>query len=375
MYKPMVRPLLMLFCILFLVSAACSAPIRPSETPPAQPDQTQAVFTVEAMLTQISRLTATPGTITQPVPGQGSTPVAQATSATPQPQTSPTPLCDQAAFLRDVTIPDGTEFPSGTQFKKTWRLQNKGTCTWTPEYAVIFDSGDAMGGPTAAPIGVSVPPGGSVDVSVNLTAPGQPGTFRGLWKLRNAAGVTFGVGPAKSAFYVEIKVTTPATGVSGYDFAANVCAAEWKGGDKTIACLGREGDEDGFVLTVKRPILENGYVDDETALLTFPPRVNDGVIRGIYPSYTIQSGDVFRAIIGCEHNAKNCNVRFQLDFQIDNGPVQTIGSWNETYDESFTTVSQDLSNLVGKTVHFILTVYANGSPDQDRALWLLPRVE
>jgi hypothetical protein len=37
----------------------------------------------------------------------------------------------------------------------------------------------------------------------------------------------------------------------------------------------------------------------------------------------VSSGDHFKSVIGCEHNAKNCNVRFQLDYQIDNGSIQT----------------------------------------------------
>jgi hypothetical protein len=128
------------------------------------------------------------------------------------------------------------------------------------------------------------------------------------------------------------------------------------------------------VLYKNRPILESGYVDDEPALLTHPPRANDSVIRGKFPVYTVRGGDRFVTLIGCEHNAKNCSVRFQLDYQIDNGAIQSLEGWNETYDEHFTQIDYDLNALVGKNVRFILTVLSNGSPDNDRALWLLPRI-
>ena len=53
------------------------------------------------------------------------------------------------AFVKDVTIPDGTQLSAGEVFTKTWRLQNRGTCTWTPDYMLVYTSGDQMGSTTA----------------------------------------------------------------------------------------------------------------------------------------------------------------------------------------------------------------------------------
>jgi hypothetical protein len=85
-------------------------------------------------------------------------------------------------------------------FTKTWRLKNTGTCSWTPAYAVVFFSGEAMSGPAVQALTANVNPGQTVDLSVNLKAPATEGTYTGYWKLRNAAGVTF------TQFYVAIKV-------------------------------------------------------------------------------------------------------------------------------------------------------------------------
>src|SRR5512145_1793119 len=52
---------------------------------------------------------------------------------------------DRAQFIADVTVPDGTRFDPGATFKKTWRLKNIGTCTWTTSYSLVFDSGEKMG--------------------------------------------------------------------------------------------------------------------------------------------------------------------------------------------------------------------------------------
>ena len=53
---------------------------------------------------------------------------------------------------------------------------------------------------------IDVPPGASIDVSVELRAPQEPGTYRGYWGLKNTNGLEFGVGPSAQPFYVEIKV-------------------------------------------------------------------------------------------------------------------------------------------------------------------------
>lgn len=379
------RRIFVIFCVLLIVTAACSMPLISRATPTmAVTEAVQA--TMDALMTQASGgvITATPGagatSTTAPSPTSqvatllpSSTPMPTATQVF-LPTSTNTPVCDQAAFISDVSVPDGSVIPAGTTFIKTWRLKNIGSCTWTPEYAVVFDTGDAMGGPSSQKLGVSVPPGQLVDIPVSLKAPGQPGHFRGYWKLRNAAGTLFGLGPEGDRFFVDIKVVSSPAAGTGYDFSANVCLAQWTGNGKSLPCIGKDGSADGFVLYQSRPVLESGYVDDEPGLLTNPPLVTDGVIRGKYPAYTVKTNDHFLSIVNCENNAKKCNVRFQLDYQIDNGAIQTLGSWNEAYEGQFTVVDVNLSSLAGKNVNFILTVFASGASDQDRALWLLPRI-
>lgn len=115
--------------------------------------------------------------------------------------------CDNAVFVNDVTIPDGTVMSPGQTFIKTWLMQNTGTCTWDTTYNMAFVSGDAMSG-VKTPLTLSVPPGQQVKVSVNLTAPTTIGDAKGYWRLMNAGGVFFGDSP-----WVLIKVAaaTPTT--------------------------------------------------------------------------------------------------------------------------------------------------------------------
>lgn len=114
--------------------------------------------------------------------------------------------CNNSAFVVDVSYADNTVVTPGQAVKKTWKLQNTGSCPWTPTYKVTFVSGNAMGGVTT-PIGITVGAGSSGDVTVDMTAPNTAGEVKGTWILTNDSGQNFG-----STFYILIKVGTAATG-------------------------------------------------------------------------------------------------------------------------------------------------------------------
>jgi hypothetical protein len=110
-------------------------------------------------------------------------------------------------FVQDLTVPDDTVFPPGAEFEAAWRLRNNGTCPWTTDYGVTFISGDAMGITTTVPLETPVAPGETADISVTLTAPTTPGSYRSNWQISDAAGTAFGMnGQASEAFWVQIIV-------------------------------------------------------------------------------------------------------------------------------------------------------------------------
>lgn len=173
---------------------------------PSQPNSDNAAATVQAVVTQTmyamtqNAPTSIPVTAT-PIPAT-STPVRPTNTAVP----TAVSYCDWVAFIKDVTIPDGTELAAGEVFTKTWRLQNRGTCTWTPDYLLVYTSGVQMGSTTAVRLPGYVAPGQTVDVSVTLTAPASAGYHISYWMLRNPSGALFGAGnKANEAFYVEVK--------------------------------------------------------------------------------------------------------------------------------------------------------------------------
>lgn len=352
------------------------------ETQIAQLNTIEAEMTREAGLpTATATFTPLPPTETR-VPPTATAVVPSLTpipSLTPMPSFTPIPSavpipCDQAAFVSDITIPDGTEIAPGAVFTKIWRIRNNGTCTWTTKYLFAFFGGDQMEGASPQALSANVAPGEVIDLAVTFKAPSSEGTYRSRWKLQNTSYSWFGIGANNATIYTEIKVKQGAV-ANGVDFAAQMCAAVWTSGAGTLACPGSDGDAKGFVLRLSNPVLESGTADNEPALLTVPQAVSDGVIRGKFPGYTVKDGDMFKAVIGCAYKAEQCDVKFQLDYQIGSDSIQTLATWSEKYDGSFNSISVDLSSLAGKQVNFILTVFANGVMQQDRAQWLAPRIQ
>jgi len=179
---------------------------------------TAAAQTLQAKLTELPLsdqvATATISALpTDPPPTAVDTPAGLDPTATLAPAltataTEPPKICDAAQFLGDGSIPDGTILKPGEPFTKTWRLKNIGVCAWDSSYSLIFDVGDQMGGPMSIPLSAAVAPGQEVDLSVNLQAPAETGSYRSYWRLRNPDGLMLTVqnGYKGKSFYVDIQV-------------------------------------------------------------------------------------------------------------------------------------------------------------------------
>jgi hypothetical protein len=114
---------------------------------------------------------------------------------------------DRAQFISDVTVPDGTDYGPGATFVKTWQVKNVGTTTWTTQYVIEFVIGANLAATNTVNLPNDVPPGATVDISVNMTAPATPGNYTSLWQFKSPAGNKFGVGPNfNEAIYVQIDV-------------------------------------------------------------------------------------------------------------------------------------------------------------------------
>jgi hypothetical protein len=153
------------------------------------------------------------------------------------------PDCNRAAFVVDVTAPDGWETAPGSAFTKTWRLKNTGACAWESGYAVVFDHGDRMGAPDSQALMAPVAPGATGDVSVKLEAPAAEGSYQAFFKLRAPDGSTFGIGKdADTAFWVKITVKAgaePASALPAVRTVSNRILIEaGQTGEATVNCPG-----------------------------------------------------------------------------------------------------------------------------------------
>ena len=121
---------------------------------------------------------------------------------------SPQTGTDALNFISDVTIQDNSQITAGSTFTKTWRLQNSGTTTWS-NYTAVFISNPNNGNPssnlnntgaTSVPVSPASP-NQTIDLSIPMTAPANPGTYYSYWQLQTTSGSRFGV-----QFYVKIRV-------------------------------------------------------------------------------------------------------------------------------------------------------------------------
>jgi hypothetical protein len=115
--------------------------------------------------------------------------------------------CNNLALVRDVTVESGTIMNPGTEFTKTWQVANTGTCDWLYLYELVFASGDRMGG-NSRRLSTRVPPQEWRQLSVDLDAPNEPGTYTGYWRLSDGAGHMFGAS-LKVSIVVKSPTRTP----------------------------------------------------------------------------------------------------------------------------------------------------------------------
>jgi hypothetical protein len=120
-----------------------------------------------------------------------STPTTQSVSSYSSSSYSTAYGCYNAAYVSDVTIPDGTVLAPGEEFVKTWKFQNTGSCDWSEDFWITYSSGEDMNGDDTE-IDEDVTSGDTASISVSLVAPDDEGTYTGYWQLATEDGTLFG---------------------------------------------------------------------------------------------------------------------------------------------------------------------------------------
>ena len=238
MKKYISKLLVMIFIAFMLVSCAGATPTEEVDTVMTAVVNTMVASYFETQTALVTPVTAT-STLTQTpfptvTPFSSSTPFASPTfvyytatlgSLTPGTPTATGTLatatvnpgalafgCNNLAFIRDVTVPAGTVIPKNQDFTKTWKVQNTGTCNWLYQYGLVLLSGDPYGGKNTK-IQRLVTVNDWAEVSVNMTAPKNPGTYTNYWRMTDVNGNMFG-----ATLAVSFVVAAPPTSTSAPAF-------------------------------------------------------------------------------------------------------------------------------------------------------------
>ena len=384
------RRIFSLTIILAIILGACNLP---DESPGLEGKPgalyTEAAMTVSVQLTaagiDLSHNTQLPET---PAPDGSPAVVSTATlvipSFTPEGAVDATPeVCDQVKFVKDVTIPDEMDIAPGESFTKTWRLQNAGSCPWGIGYLLYFETGDIMGGPSSKDLtSETIQPGENLDISVDLVAPLETGTYQGFWKLRNVRGEGFGVGEYSKAFWVKINVVEGAGMM--LDFNVRADEAAWGSGSVPVDYIDLGGDilnfdhpgdpEDPYVALLDQKFLEGGRISG-VLLAAYPPRGAGKYIIGRFPNYKVNGGDLLFGRVGLSTNANgvcgNGDVTFRINLMLGGDPATmvTLWDWSEVCDDQMKSFEIDLDDYKGEVAQIFLVVIANSDSAANYAVW------
>jgi len=167
--------------LILLILSACS----PQQTP--LPIQTLTPSPTALVVTSTAVPTLADGT-----------PVALATSITGTPTVCKDAVSNTVSTRDDAPynftdVRSNKPVPPNEHFTMSWTFQNTGTCTWDSSYVMAFNSGYQMTQAAKYPIvaaGLTVPPGQSTIVHINMVAPEKTGGHQAVWQLQSRNGTS-----------------------------------------------------------------------------------------------------------------------------------------------------------------------------------------
>lgn len=190
-------------------------------------------------------LTRTKSSIAATQASVTSQPIATSTAAVTNPPKSTAALApvatlalctdNNADFVADVTIPDGTSIKPGAQFTKIWRLRNTGRCTWDAGYRLAYFDGPQMTTQDFVDLTQEIKPNQTADISVVFTAPRETGAVKTRWQMQSPDGTRFG----KRVFIVIYAGTSLIDPIAGLWRGAYTSGAE---GDAVVDAHSGESD-------------------------------------------------------------------------------------------------------------------------------------
>lgn len=145
-------------------------------------------------------------------------------TAVPSPSVTAVYITGAALNLVSETVPDGAQYQAGERFVKSWTVRNSGIKAWTQDYVLKKVSSSPQGETLGSPQNITLPgqvnPGQEVQLSVELTAPGEDGRYTVFYRLEDQDGNRV----ANSEIWVSIIVGNVIPAVSGSETIQGVSA-------------------------------------------------------------------------------------------------------------------------------------------------------
>jgi len=101
------------------------------------------------------------------------------------------PCTNDAQYLEDLTLPDGSDVIPGAALDKRWLVLNRGSCAWGPEYRLVQVGESRIEGPRELALYPAVP-GSQAVWQVAMLAPLEKGEYISRWQARAPDGTLFG---------------------------------------------------------------------------------------------------------------------------------------------------------------------------------------
>jgi len=108
------------------------------------------------------------------------------------PDMTPREHLPSMSFVADVTVGDGESVPPSTSFLKTWTIRNSGSEAWPAGCSLRLSFGHDMNVSSIATIVPLLGGGTTSNITVQMTAPTEPGIYESQWRLVTSTGKFFG---------------------------------------------------------------------------------------------------------------------------------------------------------------------------------------
>jgi len=160
-------------------------------------------------------------------------------------------------------------------------------------------------------------------------------------------------------------------GTVAYDFVAEMCAAQWYNRGASLPCPGDASQmKAGYVQQFEGKA--EGIPAGFPMLLAYPPGEHYSTISSLYPPFTVQTGDRFRAVFACKVHSF-CDVEFVLNYFHGHGQTG-LNHWHYLFTEAPMVIDFSLDKLAGQTVQFDLALAVVGNRPDTYAVWVAPHI-